>query len=140
MAEAHAQYGYGNNGYNRQRTRLPQAGSSQPEPEEIKPSDIVEERMPEYISTFELDPFETEVLRSYLTDHYTEVIALQKNKTASPKEIRESYERSQKAFKKNIGSILNEEEVDQLIEMDFSSSAKRKRKKKREKNKEKNNN
>jgi len=92
MSELHAQYGsrygrgYGNgngygNGYGRQRSSIPSAGPTHAEPEEVKPSDIVEERLPDYKAEFNLDAFKIEVLRNILEEYYTELIALQKDKT-----------------------------------------------------------
>lgn len=137
VSEAQAQYGrgygrgYGNGYGGGGRSRLPEAGP-EPKAEEIQPSDIVEERLPDYQAAFDLDPFETEVLREILKNYYAELIAMQKDKTADAELMRKSYERVQEEFKSKLGSILDKEEVEKFIAMDFSPKAKRKRKKKRD--------
>lgn len=141
VSELQAQYGgrgrgYGNNngygnGYGRQRSSIPSAGPSQAEPEEVKPSDIVEERLPDYQAEFNLDAFKIEVLRNILEDYYTELIALQKDKTLDAESMRESYEREQKDLKSRLTGILSQEEVEKLVTMDFSSKAVKKRQKSR---------
>ncbi len=123
-------YGNGYGGYG-SRSRLPDPGP-EPKPEEVKPSDIVTERLPDYQATFNLDPFETEVLREILKDYYTDLIAMQKDKTTNAETKRENYERRQKEFKSKLGSILTDEEVEKFVAMDFSPKAVRKRKKNRD--------
>lgn len=103
-----------------------------PEPEELNPKDIVADRLPEYQETFKLDNFEIEVLRTYLEDHFTKVIALQKNESLNAEGMRKAYEQAEKDFKHNLSSILEEAEVEQLIAMDFSPRAQRKRKKQKD--------
>jgi hypothetical protein len=143
ISELQAQYGgggygngYGNrngygNGYGRQRSSIPSAGPSQAEPEEVKPSDIVEERLPDYQAEFNLDAFKIEVLRNILEDYYTELIALQKDKTLDAESMRKSYEQEQKDLKSRLTGILSEEEIEKLVIMDFSDKAVKKRKKAR---------
>ena len=125
-------YGNGYGGYNN-RSRLPNPGP-EPKPEEIQPSDVVAERLPDYQAAFDLDPFETEVLRDILKEYYTTLIALQKDKKMDAETMRKNYEREQEGFKSKLGSILTKEEVEKFLIMDFSPKAKRKRKKKNEKN------
>jgi hypothetical protein len=143
ISELQAQYGgrgygngYGNsngygNGYGRQRSSIPSAGPSQAEPEEIKPSDIVEERLPDYQAEFNLDAFKIEVLRNILEDYYTELIALQKDKTQDAESMRKSYEKEQKDLKSSLTGILSQEDIEKLVAMDFSPKAVKKRKKAR---------
>lgn len=135
ISELQAQYGgrgygngYGNsngygNGYGRQRSSIPSAGPSQAEPEEIKPSDIVEERLPDYQAEFNLDAFKIEVLRNILEDYYTELIALQKDKTQDAESMRKSYEKEQKDLKSSLTGILSQEDIEKLVAMDFSPKA-----------------
>lgn len=133
---ASAQYGqqYGN----RRRSSISQMPQAKEEPPKPKTAEeIATERLPTYVSTFNLDPFESEVLRSNLVDHFNKMMALNKNQTLTPKEMREEFERYEKDFKSNLSTILSEDEIEQFIAMDFSSTGKRKRKKeKKEKNKE----
>lgn len=143
ISELQAQYGgrgygngYGNrsgygNGYGRQRSSIPSAGPSQAEPEEVKPSDIVDERLPDYQAEFNLDAFKIEVLRNILEEYYTELIALQKDKTLDAESMRKSYEQEQKDLKSRLTGILSEEEIEKLVVMDFSAKAVKKRKKAR---------
>lgn len=143
IGELQAQYGgrgygngYGNsngygNGYGRQRSSIPSAGPSQAEPEEIKPSDIVEERLPDYQAEFNLDAFKIEVLRNILDDYYTQLIALQKDKTLDAESKRKSYEKEQNDLKSSLTGILSKEDVEKLVAMDFSPKAVKKRKKER---------
>lgn len=139
--DASAQYGYGGggyggNGYGRSRmgSSMMGAGASQQGPrEEPKTSaELVDERINDYVTTFELDPFETEVLRTYLEDHFDNVMGLQKDKTKDAETLRKDFERMQTEFKTNLKSILTDEEIEKFIAMDFSSSAVRKRKKDRD--------
>ncbi|MGB3774563.1 MAG: hypothetical protein WA951_04845 [Leeuwenhoekiella sp.] len=138
-SEMQAQYGgygrggYGNGyGYGRQRNSLPSAGPSQAEPEEVKPSDIVDERLPEYQAEFNLDAFKIEVLRNILEDYYTQLIALQKDKTLDAESMRKSYENEQKNLKSRLSGILDKEDIEKLVTMDFSPKAVKKRKKARD--------
>ncbi|MDP5045307.1 MAG: hypothetical protein NWQ06_10060 [Leeuwenhoekiella sp.] len=138
--DASAQYGYGGgyggNGYGRSRmgSSMMGAGATQQGPkEEPKTSaELVDERIDEYVTEFELDPFETEVLRTYLETHFDNVMGLQKDKTKDAETMRKDFERMQTEFKTNLKSILSEEEIEKFITMDFTSSAVRKRKKNRE--------
>ena len=133
-----AQYGYGRGygGYGRSRMGSSMMGASQtpqgPTEEPPTAAEIAEERLPDYVAEFELDPFQTEVLRTYLEDYYNEVMALQKDKTKDQETMRKDFERMQNEFKTDLRSILTEEELTKFMEMDFSSSAVRKRKKKRD--------
>ena len=133
-----AQYGYGRGygGYGRSRMGSSMMGASQtpqgPTEEPPTAAEITEERLPDYVAEFELDPFQTEVLRTYLEDYYNEVMALQKDKTKDQETMRKDFERMQNEFKTDLRSILTEEELTKFMEMDFSSSAVRKRKKKRD--------
>ena len=131
--DASAQYGYGR-GYGRSRmgsSMMGQPGPSGPKEEPPTPAEIVDERLPDYVAEFKLDPFETEVLRTYLEDHFNNVMALQKEKTKDAETLRKDFDRMQKEFKANLKSILTDEEIEEFIAMDFSSSAVRKRKKER---------
>lgn len=137
ISELQAQYGnYGRGGYGggygRQRSTIPSAGPSQAEPEEVKPSEIVEERLPEYQAEFNLDAFKMEVLRNILEEYYATLIALQKDKTMDAESMRKSYESEQKNLKARLTGILSKEEVEKLVAMDFSPKAVKKRKKARE--------
>lgn len=135
-----AQYGYGRGygGYGRSRMGMgaSRMGASQtpqgPTEEPPTAAEIAEERLPDYVAEFELDPFQTEVLRTYLEDYYNEVMALQKDKIKDQETLRKDFERMQEEFKTDLRSILTEEELTKFMEMDFSSSAVRKRKKKRD--------
>lgn len=132
-----AQYGYGRGygGYGRNRMGSSRMGAGQtpqgPTEEPPTAAEIAEERLPDYVDEFELDPFQTEVLRTYLEDYYNEVMALQKDKIKDQETMRKDFERMQNEFKTDLKSILTEEEVTKFMEMDFSTSAVRKRKKKR---------
>ncbi|PHQ28600.1 hypothetical protein [Leeuwenhoekiella nanhaiensis] len=135
--EASAQYGYGRGygGYGRSRmgsSMMGQTGPSGPTEEPPTAAEIADERLPEYVAEFKLDPFETEVLRTYLEEHFNKVMALQKEKGKDAETMRKDFERMQNDFKSNLKSILTEEEVEKLITMDFSQSAVRKRKKERD--------
>ncbi|SHF42572.1 hypothetical protein SAMN02745246_02484 [Leeuwenhoekiella marinoflava DSM 3653] len=133
-----AQYGYGRGygGYGRNRMGSSRMGASQtpqgPTEEPPTAAEIAEERLPDYVAEFELDPFQTEVLRAYLEDYYNEVMALQKDKVKDQETLRKDFERMQNEFKTDLKSILTEEELTKFMEMDFSTSAVRKRKKKRD--------
>ena len=136
--DASAQYGYGNRGggygRNRMGSSMMGAGNSPQGPtEEPKTaSELVDERLNDYVTEFELDPFEKEVLRAYLEDHFSNIMALQKEKTKDAETMRKDFERMQNEFKGNLKSILTEEEIEKFIAMDFSTSAVRKRKKDRD--------
>jgi len=135
--DASAQYGYGRGygGYGRSRmgsSMMGQTGPSGPTEEPPTASEIAEERMPEYVAEFKLDPFETEVLRTYLEEHFNKIMALQKEKGKDAETMRKDFERMQNDFKANLKSILTDEEIEKFIAMDFSSSAVRKRKKERD--------
>lgn len=135
--EASAQYGYGRGygGYGRSRmgsSMMGQTGPSGPTEEPPTAAEIADERLPEYVAEFNLDPFETEVLRTYLEEHFNKIMALQKEKGKDAETMRKDFERMQNDFKSNLKSILTEEEVEKLITMDFSQSAVRKRKKERD--------
>ncbi len=137
--DASAQYGYGRGygGYGRSRmgsSMMGQAGPSSSKEEPPTAIEIADERMPDYITEFKLDPFETEVLRTYLEEYFGKVMALQKEKGKDAETMRKDFERMQNDFKSNLRSILSEEEVEKLIAMDFSHSAVRKRKKERDNN------
>ncbi|WP_051908105.1 hypothetical protein [Flavimarina sp. Hel_I_48] len=142
ISELQAQYGgygrggygngYGRGGYGSQRSSIPSAGPTQAEPEEVKPSDIVEERLPDYQAEFNLDAFKLEVLRNILEDYYATLIALQKDKTMDAESMRKSYESEQKDLKASLTGILSKEDVEKLVAMDFSPKAVKKRKKARE--------
>lgn len=138
--DASAQYGYGQGGYgggygrSRMGSSMMGAGASQqgPKEEPKTAAELVDERLGDYVTEFELDPFETEVLRAYLEDHFNNVMALQKDKTKDAETLRKDFERMQNEFKANLKSILSEEEIEKFITMDFSASAVRKRKKNRD--------
>ena len=139
MQSIYAQYGYGRGygGYGGSgRSRMSSMGASQtpqgPTEEPPTAAEIAEERLPDYVAEFELDPFQTEVLRTYLEDYFNNIMALQKDQTKDQETMRKDFERMQNEFKTNLKSIMTEEEVEKLIAMDFSSSAVRKRKKKRD--------
>ena len=134
--DASAQYGYGYPGYGRNRMgssrMMSNPGPSGPTEEPPTATEIAEERLPDYVEEFKLDPFETEVLRTYLEEHFNKIMALQKEKGKDAETMRKDFERMQNDFKSNLKSILTEEEVEKFIKMDFSQSAVRKRKKERD--------
>lgn len=134
--DASAQYGYGYPGYGRNRMgssrMMSSPGPSGPTEEPPTAIEIAEERLPDYVAEFKLDPFETEVLRTYLEEYFGKVMALQKEKGKDAETMRKDFERMQNDFKSNLKSILTEEEVEKFIAMDFSHSAVRKRKKDRD--------
>lgn len=134
--DASAQYGYGYPGYGRNRMgssrMMSSPGPSGPTEEPPTATEIAEERLPDYVAEFKLDPFETEVLRTYLEEYFGKVMALQKEKGKDAETMRKDFERMQNDFKSNLKSILTEEEVEKFIAMDFSHSAVRKRKKDRD--------
>ncbi len=134
--DASAQYGYGYPGYGRNRMgssrMMSNPGPSGPTEEPPTAIEIAEERLPDYVAEFKLDPFETEVLRTYLEDYFGKVMALQKEKGKDAETMRKDFERMQNDFKSNLKSILTEEEIEKFIAMDFSHSAVRKRKKDRD--------
>ncbi|HAX16591.1 MAG TPA: hypothetical protein DIV44_07375 [Leeuwenhoekiella sp.] len=140
MQSIYAQYGYGRGyggygGYGRSRMGSMMGASQTPQgPTEEPPTaaEIAEERLPDYVAEFELDPFQTEVLRTYLEDYFNKVMGLQKDETKDAETMRKDFERMQNEFKADLKSILTEEEVEKLIAMDFSNSAVRKRKKNRD--------
>lgn len=134
--DASAQYGYGYPGYGRNRMgssrMMSSPGPTGPTEEPPTAIEIAEERLPDYVAEFKLDPFETEVLRTYLEEYFGKVMALQKEKGKDAETMRKDFERMQNDFKSNLKSILTEEEIEKFIAMDFSHSAVRKRKKDRD--------
>tara|TARA_R110002020_G_scaffold153811_1_gene333247 strand:- start:451 stop:882 length:432 start_codon:yes stop_codon:yes gene_type:complete len=126
IQQVSAQYGR-NSRYGRQQSQIPSTPPPQPDP--VTAEEIVAERLPDYQAEFNLDNFEIEVLRNYLTDHIKEVQALQTDRTLKPQDAREAYDRLQTKLKENLGAIMTLDEVNKLIAMDFSPRAKRKRKK-----------
>ncbi|MEH6406169.1 MAG: hypothetical protein V7767_02725 [Leeuwenhoekiella sp.] len=126
IQQVSAQYGgrRGSSGRMSQQPRTPM-----PAPEPVSPEDVVAAHLDEYQETFDLDNFEIEVLRNYLVEHITSIQELQTDRTKKPEDIREAYDKLQSDFKQKLSAIMTEEEVNQLIAMDFSRKAERKRKK-----------
>lgn len=127
IQQVSAQYGRNSRYNGRQQSQIPTTPPPQPDP--VTAEEIVAERLPDYQAEFNLDNFEIEVLRNYLTDHIKEVQALQTDRTLKPQDAREAYDRLQTKLKENLGAIMTLEEVNKLITMDFSPRAQRKRKK-----------
>ena len=123
--QAQAQYGGGR--YNRGMSSQPRTQMPAPEPK--TPSEIVEEHINDYQEVFDLDNFEKEVLKNALIDHITKLQDLQGDRTLKAEDIREKYDRLQNEFKQSLSSLMNPDEINKLIAMDFSKKAERKRRK-----------
>lgn len=127
--EASAQYYNRMGGMGRMNRSMSQP-TPRPQPEPKTPEDITAERLPVYVEEFGLDPFKSEVLRSYLNDYYDKVFRLQKNDALKGEDARKEYEFIEKEFKNNLSNILTEDQVNKFMAIDDFDKKKKKRKKK----------
>ncbi|MAZ26155.1 MAG: hypothetical protein CL868_03630 [Cytophagaceae bacterium] len=132
VGTASAQYYNRMNGMSRMNRSMATQQTPRPEPEPKTPEDVTAERLPIYVEQFGLDPFKTEVLRSYLTDYYDKVFRLQKNEQLKGDAARKEYEFIENDFKENLRTILTEDEVNKFLAIDnFDKKNKKKRKSKK---------
>ncbi|WP_396596117.1 hypothetical protein [Dokdonia sp. R86516] len=144
LASVEAQgYGnpYGNSGRRRSTVPAPPQGS-QAAPEKPDPNLLSLDRSNIYQEMFELDVFGKEVLRSYLKDYYTVLLAIQDDKNMAIDAKRKKAELEKKKFESQLRDILTEEQVVKIIAEEESgrtgkkvAKEKKKERKKRRKNK-----
>ena len=80
-AETFAQFGnpmgMQGNRFGRQRSQIPAAHETPPEPEKLSAEELVEKQMPEISETVGLDPFEQAVVKTILTNAVQKKMELQ---------------------------------------------------------------
>ena len=105
----------------------------------VVPKDIPEELsliMPLCIERFGLDAFEQEIMKSLLTRKMETENAILANKDLSIEDRKKAYLQADKTFFAEVSSILTEDEIEELRNLNFGD-VKRDEKKKRRKKKRK---
>tara|TARA_R110002012_G_scaffold6480_7_gene30002 strand:+ start:87222 stop:87677 length:456 start_codon:yes stop_codon:yes gene_type:complete len=131
---------YGNSG--RRQSTIPNSPQgSQASVEKPDPNILSLERSSVYQEMFELDVFGKEVLRSYLKDYYTVLLAIQDDKDMVIDDKRKKAELEKKKFESQLRDILTEEQVVKIIAEEESGRTQKlvaKKQKKERKKKRKN--
>lgn len=125
---------YGNSG--RGRSSVPRAGGNQAayEPEKPDANILSSEKGEMYATLLGVDVFTKEVLKNYLKDYYSSLIAIGFDKEMPVEEKRKGVEAEKKKLKSSLGSILNEEQVQRImIEEESGKESKKYEKEKRKK-------
>ena len=138
-------YSNGTDFSGRGRSLVPQTPGTPPSYSERPDANLISiERAGMYEELLSLDSFTTEVLKSYLKDHYTKLIEIQFDDQTSSLEVRrENVEKQKKDFKSLLDDFLPEDQVAQIITEEETGNAEKKvdklkkenRKKKRKKKK-----
>ncbi|WP_298326020.1 hypothetical protein [uncultured Dokdonia sp.] len=131
---------YGNSGRRRSSVPAPPQ-TNQGSPEKPDPNILSLERSSVYQEMFELDVFGKEVLRSYLKDYYTVLLAIQDDKDMVIDDKRKKAELEKKKFESQLRDILTEEQVVKIIAEEESGRTQKlvaKKQKKERKKKRKN--
>lgn len=129
---------YGNSGRN--RSAVPRAGGNQAalEPEKPDANILSAEKGEMYAELLGVDVFTKEVMKNYLKDYYGSLIAIGFDKDMPVEDKRKGVELEKKKLEKNLSSILNEEQVRQImVEEESGAKSKKYKKEKRKKRKKK---
>lgn len=126
------------NRFGRGRSAIPQGPTAaQQEPEKLTAEQYVDQEMPKFIETMELDPFEEAVVRSILVKSVQKRMELQILKL-EPQKMKEEYQKTIKEQDEELKASLPEDKYQIYLEMrENPSKAKRKQKKKKKKDKSK---
>ncbi|WP_299683700.1 hypothetical protein [uncultured Dokdonia sp.] len=114
------------------------------EPEKPDVNELSIEKAAFYQQMLEIDPFEKEVLRTYLKDYYTARVEIDFNPDLKFEDKQKQINDEQKKFEKSLKEVFTVEQVEQiLLEERFGNRAKeakkeaKQTKKKKRKNKKK---
>ncbi|MCK0156654.1 hypothetical protein MWU65_05655 [Cellulophaga sp. F20128] len=126
-----AQYGngYGNEGYGRQRSQMPQTQSNE-KPEPLTAEEIVELQMPIIIESIDLNDFEKAIVSTTLTKYIKKYMQLQILKLEGDI-MKESIERLRKEQSEELKAALPEEKYEAYVALEESGFKKAKKRKKK---------
>lgn len=140
MPTLEAQYGnrYGNNGYGRRQSTLPQAQETPKKEDPLTAEELVDERMPSITESIGLNPFEEAVVRTTLINSVRKRMELRILNLDPPK-MQEELQKIVANQNEELKSGLPEDKFDafqELQENRFNTKKTKKKKKKKKKSKE----
>ncbi|WP_396590018.1 hypothetical protein [Allomuricauda sp. R78024] len=140
MPTLEAQYGnrYGNNGYGRRQSTLPQAQETPKKEDPLTAEELVDERMPSITESIGLNPFEEAVVRTTLINSVRKRMELRILNLDPPK-MQEELQKIVANQNEELKSGLPEDKFDafqELQENRFNTKKAKKKKKKKKKSKE----
>nr|WP_299214205.1 hypothetical protein [uncultured Allomuricauda sp.] len=140
MPTLEAQYGnrYGNNGYGRRQSTLPQAQETPKKEDPLTAEELVDERMPSITESIGLNPFEEAVVRTTLINSVRKRMELRILNLDPPK-MQEELQKIVANQNEELKSGLPEDKFNafqELQENRFNTKKAKKKKKKKKKSKE----
>ncbi|MGY8915056.1 MAG: hypothetical protein ACKVJF_08235 [Flavobacteriales bacterium] len=127
-----AQYGngYGNNGYGRRQSNIPQAEQAPEKAEPLTAEEMVETQMPAIAEALELNEFEKAVVSTTLVKYMKQRIEIQILQLEADK-MREAYEKINLNQDAELKAGLPEEKYEAFLNLKEDGIRKTKRKKKK---------
>mgnify|MGYP003656556207 CR=1 FL=1 len=127
-----AQYGngYGNNGFGRRQSNIPQAQQTPEKAEPLTAEEIVESQMPAISEALELNPFEKAVVSTTLVKYMKQRIEIQILQLEADK-MKEAYEKINLNQDAELKAGLPEEKFEAFLSLKEDGIKKTKRKKKK---------